>query len=74
VATEHDVMAYFNQKALEGYEKYNSTRNKVKYAFVNQKTLFFLVEPEKNVPKHSGYCAYIISQKVEKAGMHPETF
>ena len=75
VAEGYDVVAYFNNEALEGDKKFSTTHDNVKYKFANQANLdTFLATPEKYIPQYGGYCAYAVAQKGKKAGIDPETF
>ena len=75
VAEGYDVVAYFNNEALEGDKKYTTTYDDVKYKFSSQKNLdTFLKTPEKYVPQYGGYCAYAVAEKAEKVSINPETF
>lgn len=75
VAEGYDVVAYFNNKAIEGDTKYTTTHDSVKYKFSSQQNLdTFLKTPEKFIPQYGGYCAYAIALKSKKVSIDPETF
>ena len=75
VAEGYDVVAYFNNEAIEGDKKFSATHDSVKYKFANQANLdAFLAAPEKYIPQYGGYCAYAVAQKGKKVGVDPETF
>jgi YHS domain-containing protein len=75
IAHGYDVVAYFNNEALEGDKAYTTTFDGVKYKFVSQENLeTFTKNPEKYVPAYGGYCAYAVALKNEKIGINPESF
>lgn len=75
VAEGYDVVAYFNNEALEGDKKFTAIYDDVKYKFSSQKNLdTFLKNPEEYIPQYGGYCAYAIAEKSKKVGVNPETF
>ncbi|MCC1483044.1 YHS domain-containing (seleno)protein [Winogradskyella immobilis] len=75
VAEGYDVVAYFNNEAIEGDKKYSTTHDGVNYKFSSQNNLdAFLKAPEKYIPQYGGYCAYAIAEKSKKVGINPKTF
>ena len=75
VTNGYDVVAYFNNGALEGNKKFKTTFDNVDYKFVSQENLnVFNADPEKYVPQYGGYCAYAIAVKGKKVSINPETF
>ena len=75
VAEGYDVVAYFNNEAVEGDKKHETTYDNVNYKFSSQENLdTFLKTPEKYIPQYGGYCAYAIAEKSKKIGVNPETF
>ena len=75
VAEGYDVVAYFNNEAIEGHKKYATVYDGVNYKFASQKHLdTFLKAPQNYVPQYGGYCAYAIAVKSKKVGIDPETF
>jgi YHS domain-containing protein len=75
VAEGYDVVAYFENKAVEGDKKFTSKHDGINYKFYSQKNLdIFNKNPEKYVPQYGGYCAYAIGAKNEKVSINPETF
>ncbi|MBU2939051.1 hypothetical protein KO494_05800 [Lacinutrix sp. C3R15] len=76
VAAEgYDVVAYFNNQALEGNNTYTTQHNGVTYLFSTKENLnTFIKNPEKYSPQFGGYCAYAIALKSKKVGINPEAF
>lgn len=75
VANGYDVVAYFNNEALEGDKKFISEYDSVKYKFSSQENLdAFVANPEKYIPEFGGYCAYAVAIKSKKVGINPKTF
>jgi YHS domain-containing protein len=75
VANGYDVVAYFNNHAVEGNKQFSTQFDGVKYKFSSQENLSaFLKNPKKYIPQYGGYCAYAIGTKSEKVSINPETF
>ena len=75
VAEGYDVVAYFDNKAVEGDKKITTIYDGVKYKFSTQKNLaIFNENPEKYIPQYGGYCAYAVAIKSDKVSIDPETF
>lgn len=75
VANGYDVVAYFNNEAIEGNKKFSTSFNNVKYKFSSEQNLItFNNNPKKYVPQYGGYCAYAIAIKGEKVSINPKTF
>ena len=75
VAEGYDVVAYFENKAIEGDTKFTTRYDGVNYKFSSQKNLdLFNKNPEKYIPQYGGYCAYAVGAKNEKVSINPETF
>lgn len=75
IAKGYDVVAYFNNNALEGKKGFTATYKNVKYKFSNQKNLdTFKKEPQKYVPQYGGWCAYAIGTNNSKVDINPKTF
>jgi YHS domain-containing protein len=75
IAKGYDVVAYFNNEAVEGSEKYTTIFDGAKYKFSSQKNLnFFLKEPEAYIPQYGGYCAYAVATHSKKVDIDPKTF
>ncbi len=71
----YDVVAYFNNEAIEGNKNFKTTFNNVNYKFVSQKNLdIFNANSKKYVPQYGGYCAYAVAVKAKKVSTDPETF
>lgn len=75
IANGYDVVAYFNNKAINGSLEFVTTFDDVKYRFSSEENLIeFKQNPHKYVPQYGGYCAYAIAEKKEKVSINPETF
>ena len=75
VANGYDVVAYFNNEAIEGNKKFSTSFNNVKYKFSSEQNLItFNKNPKKYEPQYGGYCAYAIAIKGEKVSINPKTF
>ena len=71
----YDVVAYFNNEAIEGSKTYSTTFDDVKYKFSSQKNLdAFLLNPDAFIPQYGGYCAYAVATNSKKADVDPKTF
>ncbi len=74
-AEGYDVVAYFNNDAIEGSKIYATTFDDVKYKFSSQKNLdTFVKNPESFMPQYGGYCAYAVAKSSKKVSVNPETF
>ena len=70
-----DVVAYFENNAVEGNKKFQTEFEGVKYKFSSQKNLdLFKTNMEKYAPQYGGWCAYAIGAKNEKVEVNPKTF
>ena len=75
IANGYDVVAYFNNEAIEGDKKFTTSFDGIKYKFSSEKNLkIFNKNPEKYMPQFGGYCAYAIAVKNDKVSINPETF
>jgi len=75
IAEGYDVTEYFNNKAVKGDSKYQTTHNGVHYKFISQKNVDkFKNNPDKYTPQYGGYCAYAIAMNGEKVDINPKTF
>ncbi|MFD2587640.1 YHS domain-containing (seleno)protein [Croceitalea marina] len=75
VAKGYDVVAYFDNKATVGDEKYTAEYDNVKFKFSSQENLEkFKGNPKKYLPKYGGYCAYAVAVSSKKVSVNPETF
>lgn len=75
VANGFDVVAYFNNEAIEGDKKFTTSFDGVKYKFSSSENLeVFNKNPEKYIPQYGGYCAYAIALKSDKVSINPQTF
>ena len=74
-AEGYDVVAYFNNEAVEGNKDFIITFDGVKYKFSSKENLnLFTKNPEKYIPQYGGYCAYAIAEKGEKVSVNPKAF
>lgn len=70
-----DVVAYFENKALEGNNNFQTEVGDVKYKFSSAENLQkFNKDPKKFSPQYGGWCAYAIGAKNEKVKINPKTF
>lgn len=75
IAKGYDVVAYFNNNAIEGNKKFTALFEGAKYKFSSEENLkIFNKNPKKYVPQYGGYCAYAIGKKSDKVSINPETF
>jgi YHS domain-containing protein len=71
----YDVVAYFNNEAVEGNKKHTTQYDGVTYLFSSEKNRnIFLENPNNYIPQYGGYCAYAIAVKSKKVSIDPETF
>lgn len=74
-ADGYDVVAYFENNAVEGNKKFQTEFEGVKYKFSSQKNLDLFKTNKKNyAPQYGGWCAYAIGAKNEKVEINPKTF
>ena len=75
VANGYDVVAYFNNEAIEGDKKYSTSFDGIKYKFSSEENLkIFNAYPKKYIPQYGGYCAYAVAIKSDKVSINPKTF
>tara|TARA_R110000868_G_scaffold20478_4_gene86618 strand:- start:1306 stop:1752 length:447 start_codon:yes stop_codon:yes gene_type:complete len=75
MAKGYDVVAYFNNQAIEGAKQFTTTYDGVNYKFTSQENLEkFIKNPTKYIPQYGGYCAYAIALKNDKVSINPESF
>ena len=75
VAKGYDVVAYFDNEAIEGKKEFTTMHYGVNYKFSSEKNLKTFIEaPEKYIPQYGGYCAYAIAEKSKKIDINPKTF
>lgn len=72
----YDVVAYFNQQAVEGDKaKFSYKYDGVLFAFSSVENLNkFKAEPEKYLPQYGGHCSYAMATKGDKVSPDPEVF
>jgi YHS domain-containing protein len=75
VAKGYDVVAYFDNQAIEGQKEFTTIYDGAKFKFVSKENLNrFKSDPEIYIPQYGGYCAYAIAIKSKKVDIDPETF
>lgn len=75
IAKGYDVTEYFNNNAVKGDSKFQSTFNGAIYYFVNEKNkAVFDANPEAFIPQYGGYCAYAIGEKNSKVSINPKSY
>ncbi|XMO88428.1 YHS domain-containing (seleno)protein [Algibacter sp. AS12] len=75
IANGYDVVAYFNNEAIEGDKNFTTSFDGAKYKFSSAENLnTFKKHPEKYIPAYGGYCAYAIGAKNDKVSINPKTF
>jgi len=75
VANGYDVVAYFNNEAIEGDKKFTTLLDGIKYKFSSEENLkTFNKNPQKYTPQYGGYCAYAVAIKSDKISINPKTF
>ena len=74
-AEGYDVVAYFDNQAIEGDKTFSTAHNGVNYKFANAANLEkFKQSPEMYVPQYGGFCAYAVGKTGKKVSVNPETF
>ncbi len=74
-ANGYDVVAYFNNNAIEGNKKFTALYDDVKYKFSSENNLnTFKKDPKMYIPQYGGYCAYAVALKSSKVSINPKTF
>nr|WP_321221808.1 YHS domain-containing (seleno)protein [uncultured Psychroserpens sp.] len=75
IAKGYDVVAYFDNEAIEGKKEFTTMHFGVKYKFASNKNLeTFINNPDKYIPQYGGYCAYAIAVNNKKVDINPKTF
>lgn len=75
IAKGYDVVAYFDNEAIEGKIEYTTMHYGVNYKFSSESNLkTFSSNPEKYMPQYGGYCAYAIADSGKKVDINPKTF
>ena len=71
----YDVVAYFENMAVQGSKDLTTSHNGIQYRFSSRKNLeAFSAQPEKYLPKYGGWCAYAMAQTGDKVEINPKTF
>lgn len=71
----YDVVAYFSNDAVKGFEGYSAQHNGVTYYFSTKENRDkFKKSPEKYLPQFDGYCAWGVAAKETKFPINPEAF
>lgn len=74
-ANGYDVVAYFENTAIEGNKEITTSFDGIKYKFSSQNNLnTFSKNPEKYIPQYGGYCAYAVAVKGNKVSINPKAF
>lgn len=74
-ANGYDVVAYFDNSAVEGKDAFTTTYDNVRFKFSGQENLDkFINNPKHYLPKYGGYCAYAVAVSGKKVSINPETF
>lgn len=75
VVKGYDVVAYFNNTAVEGKKELSVKHDGATFLFSSQENLVkFKKNPNKYIPQYGGYCAYAIGSYGKKVSVNPETF
>lgn len=75
VAEGYDVVAYFDNSAVEGKEEYSLIYKDLKLKFSTQENLDKFNEmPESFLPQYGGWCAYAVAVSGDKVSINPEAF
>ena len=75
IAKGYDVVAYFDNEAIEGKTEFTTMHYGVNYKFSSEENLKkFSSNPEKYIPQYGGYCAYAIADSGKKVDINPKTF
>lgn len=75
IAKGYDVVAYFDNKALEGKDSYQITYDGVKFKFSSKENLIkFNANPPAYTPQYGGWCAYAIAKDNSKVKINPKSF
>ncbi len=74
-ANGYDVVAYFENQALEGKSEFSTKFDGISYRFSTKDNLdLFIKNPEKYTPQYGGYCAYAVAVSGKKVSINPETY
>ena len=74
VAQGYDVIAYFDNVAVEGKKEYTTEHDGVDYKFASKEHLeTFKANPKKYIPQYGGYCAYAIADS-KKVNIDPKSY
>ncbi len=75
VVEGYDVVAYFDDMAVEGKDTFIAIHDGAKFKFSNEANLkTFKNNPDKYVPQYGGYCAYAVATDSKKVKIDPETY
>ncbi|WP_299272873.1 YHS domain-containing (seleno)protein [uncultured Psychroserpens sp.] len=75
IAKGYDVVAYFDNQAIEGDKAYTTIYDNVKFKFSSEDNLkAFKNDPKKYIPQYGGYCAYAVAVSSKKVDINPKTF
>lgn len=74
-AEGYDVVAYFDNEAIEGDKAFSTVHGGVNYKFGSAANLEkFKQAPEMYLPQYGGYCAYAVGKTGKKVAVNPKTF
>jgi YHS domain-containing protein len=75
IAEGYDVVAYFDNVAVEGDQQFSTKHDGINYKFVSKENLEkFKANPNNYMPQYGGYCAYALADKGKKVGIDPNSF
>jgi YHS domain-containing protein len=75
IAEGYDVVAYFDNVAVEGDQQFSTKHDGINYKFVSKEHLEkFKANPNNYMPQYGGYCAYALADKGKKVGIDPNSF
>lgn len=75
IAAGYDVVAYFNNNAVEGKNKFTTTYDGIKFKFSSEKNVaIFKKNPQKYIPQYGGFCAYAMGKDAERVSINPKTY
>lgn len=75
MAEGYDVVAYFDDKAVEGKSEYQLVHEGVGYKFSSKVNMEkFQSNPDAYIPQYGGYCAYAIGKNGDKVKINPKTY
>lgn len=74
-AKGYDVVAYFQNNAIEGADAFTSKNDGAVYKFSTEENMLaFISNPEKYIPQYGGYCAWAVADSSQLVDVDPESF